>query len=180
MTCPGDGYEQLQRDPAQPAYVDEVAMTGAHGVAIDAGCSNLRPTSAFDGFIATHDERTRRRERRDEQPKQDPTRSQVRPNRAVEHPMIPLELGEIAQAGGTQHGTDHPSPWSQDGSDQEHLNMAPHGAREQRRERRERRQECDHVCREELHATTSFQEWSLAYPPFPFTADWIKSRSETV
>jgi len=56
--------------------------------------------------------------------------------------MIPLELRQLTQVHGSQRGTDHPSPWSQDGPDQEHLSVTPYGAREQRRERL---QQCDNV-----------------------------------
>lgn len=177
MARPRDGREQLQRDPAQPAYLDEVAVTRADGVAVDAGCGDLGPASPFDRFVDAHDERARGRKRRNEQPEEDPTRPQARPDRTVEYAMIPLELREIPQADSPQRGTAHPSPWRQDGPSQEHLDMAPHGAREQRREWR---QECHNVCGEELHRTTSFQEWSLAYPPFPFAAEWTKSSYEMV
>ena len=47
-TCPRDGRKQVQRDPAQPAYLDEMAMAGADWIAIDACRSDLHP--------ADHDE----------------------------------------------------------------------------------------------------------------------------
>lgn len=34
---------------------------------------------------------------------------------------------------GLQRGTDHPSSWRQNGPNQKHLDMTPHGARKQRR-----------------------------------------------
>jgi hypothetical protein len=106
-----------------------MAMAGADWIAIDACGCNLRPSPPFDRFVDPYDERTCARECRNEQPQEDPARFQTRPNRAVEHAMIALELAQIRQANGTQRRTDHPSSWRENGSDEEHLDMTPHGAR---------------------------------------------------
>ena len=86
--------------------------------------------------------------------------------------MIRLERGEMPQPNGTQRGTHHAPAGGQDGADQQHLDMTPHRAREQRRERR---QECDNVCGEEQHVTTSWLKWSPAYSSPLHTSKWIKS-----
>ncbi len=132
----------------------------------------LAPRRRPGHLVDAHDQRTRGGQRRHEQPEEDPTRSQARPDRAVEHAMLPLESGYIAQTDGTQRGTDHPSPWRQDGSDQQHLHVTPHGARE---ERRERRQECDNVWGEQQHGTTSWLKWFPAYSSLLHTSNWTKS-----
>ncbi len=38
---PGNGHEQHEAHPAQPAHFDEVAVTGAHRIALDAGRRDL-------------------------------------------------------------------------------------------------------------------------------------------
>src|SRR4029078_2554781 len=106
-------------------------MAGADRIAIDACRRDLRPAPPFDRFIDPHDNWTRGGERRNKQSQEDTTCSQTRPDGAVEHAIIALELGQMRQANGTQRGTGHPSSWRQYGSDEEHLDVTPHGARKQ-------------------------------------------------
>lgn len=160
MARPRDGHEQVQTDPAQAPYLDEVAVAGAHRVAIDAGCGDLGAASPFDRLVDTDDQRAGGSERHHEESEQDAAGCQARPDGAVEHAMLRLEMRQGVEAHSAQGGTDHPSPRRQDGSGQEHVHVTPHRARKQRREWR---QQCDNVCGEELHTTTSWLKWFPAY-----------------
>jgi hypothetical protein len=91
--------------------------------------------------------------------------------------MIGLEGGALAQPHYPQDRADHPSTRGKDGSRHQQGHVAPDARGEQRREGHE---QCHDIAREDQHVTTSFQEWSLAYPPLHFSADWIKSSLERV
>src|SRR5258708_1918859 len=126
---------------------------------------------------AAHDEWGCGGERRHEQPEEDPTRCQARPDRAVHDAMLPLAVGQITPANGTQRATAHPSPGREESPDQEHRNVPPSWTREQRPERR---QACDHVCGEEQQGTTSWLKWSSAYSSPLLSAQWTQSSSGRV
>ena len=140
--CPRDGHQEGGADPAQAAHFDEVAPAGAHRVTVDARRGDALAASALDRFIDPHHQRTGRRERRDEHTQQHATGAETRPDRAIQDPMVGLVGGQVAQPYGAERGTHHASARSQDGADEQHLDMPPHRAREQRRERG---QACDNV-----------------------------------
>jgi hypothetical protein len=57
---PGDGGEQHQAHPAQPARLDEVAIGGADRVAVDAFGRDALAAAALDCVVERQDDRTAR------------------------------------------------------------------------------------------------------------------------
>ncbi len=88
---PGYRHQQHHAQPAQTAGFDEVALTGAHGIAVDAAGGNLRSPAAFDGVVQTKDQRPLEREGAHQERQQDPAGRQARPHGAIQDPMIGLK-----------------------------------------------------------------------------------------
>ncbi len=161
----------IQRSPrtlTKGAWLERTGSRSMPAAAI------LLPRRRPGHLVAAHDEWACGSERRHEQPEEDPTRCQARPDRAVHDAMLPLAVGQITPANGTQRATAHPSPGREESPDQEHRNVPPSWTREQRPERR---QACDHVCREEQQGTTSWLKWSSAYSSPLLSAQWTQSSS---
>lgn len=59
----------MQANPAQPVHLDEVTMTGADWVPVDAS-GDLRAAAALDRVVDTYDKRARWGKRRNKQAKQ--------------------------------------------------------------------------------------------------------------
>jgi len=139
------------RQPAQPTGFDEVAVAGAHRIAIDAfrfdtctgrKCRCLGAPASLNRVVQTADDRPRRHKRLDQQPQQRVAQRPTRPGRAVEHAMIGLKLAFVTQAHDTctcrrckcpQHSRDSAPARDQDRAHQQNLRVLPNSVGKVRR-----------------------------------------------
>ena len=134
---PGDRGQERQRHPAQPACLDEVAMAGAHGVAIDpAGRDALTPAS-FQRVIHPDHHRPGWREGGDQHSEQHPRCGASRPVRLVQHTVIAGEPWAAILTGRAQGGADRASMQSKQSALDQHRHPAPSRPGKQASERHE-------------------------------------------
>jgi hypothetical protein len=107
-------------------------MRGPHGITGDALRGNLIATSAFDGVIKAADNDTSGDEHGDEEPEQQSTGMQGRPDSAIQDAMIRLQVGRGAESHDPEDRCHRSLTWSQDGACHEDFHMLPHRARKDR------------------------------------------------
>jgi hypothetical protein len=113
---------------------DEVAVAGAHRIAIDASGCDLLATSALNRLVDTQDQRASGREGGHEQVQEHAASASARPNGPIENAVIRLEIGQVSQTSRAQARADHATARSQQGPNDEVRHMASGPARELRRE----------------------------------------------
>ncbi len=131
---PWHGRQQHQAHPAQPAGLDEVAVGRAYGIAVDALGRDALAAAALDGVIQRQHHGTVRRKGGDQQAEQDAGAGARAPDGAAEDAMVVHEAALARAAGDPQQARHRAPPRRQDGTDQQHLCMAPGALAEQRRE----------------------------------------------
>src|SRR5712691_3674380 len=95
---PGERDQDHACEPAQATGFDHMRVRGPHGGAGEAFGSDLIATSAFESVIkATHDN-TARDAHGHEEPEQQPTGGERRPDGAMQDPMIRLKVRRGAEA----------------------------------------------------------------------------------
>jgi hypothetical protein len=92
----------------------------------------LLAASAFDGGIKAEEHDTAGDEHGSEEPEQESTGLQGRPDGAIPDAMRRLKMGRGAEAHDAEHGWHRPLPRRQDGAGQEDVHLLPHGARKDR------------------------------------------------
>ena len=107
-------------------------MRGPHGIPVDTFGGNLLAASAFDGVIKAEEHDTAGDEHGHEEPEQQSTGIQRRPDGAIQDAMIRLKIGRGAEAHDAENRRHRPLPRSKDGAGQEDFHMLPHGARKDR------------------------------------------------
>ena len=107
-------------------------MRGPHGIAVDTFGFDLLAASAFDGVIKTTDDDTPGDEHGHEQPEEQPTGFERRPDSAIQDTMIRLKVGGRTASHNPENRRHCPLPWSQDGAGHEDFHMLPHGSRKDR------------------------------------------------
>ncbi len=80
----GIGASTIRAHPAQPARLDEVAVGGPHGVAVDAHGRDPLAAAALDRVVQSQDHGAALCERVDEEPEQDTAAGTWAPRRPVE------------------------------------------------------------------------------------------------
>ncbi len=129
---PGEGSQDHTREPAQATGFDHMRVRGPHGVAVDTFGFDLLAASAFDGVIKAKDDDTARDEHGHEEPEEQPTGGERRPDGAIQDTMIRLKVGVRTASHNPENRRDCPLPWSQDGASQEDLHMLPNRSRKDR------------------------------------------------
>ena len=135
--CPGDWSQQHQTRPAQAARIDEVAVTRAHRIAVDAPRLDASPPAPFDHVVEPKHHGSARHESADQKPEQDAAAGPRAPSRTIEDAVGAHEPSVVRAAHDPQDARDCPSPRRQDLADQQHLPVPPRAVDEQRRERQD-------------------------------------------
>ncbi len=107
---PGNGCLQHATERAQHARLDERAVTGACGIAVDTPCTNVRATASLDGIVQTQRYRASRHERVQQSQRQPVVGYTWRPEGAVEDPMKGQELPFLGPSHHPLHSANHPPP----------------------------------------------------------------------
>jgi hypothetical protein len=128
------GTRSIKQTRAQGAGLDEVAVAGAHRVAVDALGHDPLAATPFQRLVDAEQERSGRDEGSHQQPPQHPADSQSGPRGAAEHTMIAVKLPHLGAASHTQGGGHRALCGGEDRPHQQHLRVAPDAGREQRRE----------------------------------------------
>ena len=163
---PGDRHQQHQADPAQPAGLDEVAVAGAHRVAVDALGGDPLAATPFQRVVDAERGavRSARRRRRAAPSSTRPT-ARAGPRGAAEHAVIAVKLAHSGEPGHAQRGGDGALRRGEDRSHQQHLGVAPDASGEQRREGNH---DGYHRWRVGSASSLLLSEWRRAYPtPLP-------------
>jgi hypothetical protein len=172
--------QQHHAEPAQAAYLDEMAARGAHRVTVDAACGNARTSPALNGVVHAQHDGTFRHEGAHQQPQQQTRAGQRRPRRAAQDAMEVHEMPLVSQAQHAQHPCHRACPRHQHGTHEQQLGMAPGSLTKQRGEAQNDLREAGR------HSRHDFLPWpreQSVYEPvrFAFTAvEWPKSSSESV
>jgi len=132
---PGNRRQQHQTQPTQPTRLHEVRLARAHWVAIDALRFDLGASSALECGVEGADDRSFGHERLHQQLQQCSAQRPTRPHRAVEHPVVGLELALLTQAHDAQHRGHGPATRGQDRAQQQDAGMLPNAVGKVRRER---------------------------------------------
>ena len=90
---PGYGGQQHATEPAQATGFHHMRMRGPHGITVDAFRGNVLAASAFDGVIKAEDNDTSGDEHGYEEPEQQSTGVQRRPDGVIQDAMIRLKVG---------------------------------------------------------------------------------------
>src|SRR3954453_21156560 len=122
-----------QAEPAQTARLDEVAVAGADRVAVDPLGLDVFAAPALDGVAEAKDDRPLWHEGVQQQPEQHTRCGTPAPGGAVEDAMIVHEPPLPAEPGHAENAGHRALARCQNGSDQQHLGMAPTPLEEQRR-----------------------------------------------
>jgi len=120
--------------PRRSAHLDEVAVAGSHGIAVDALCRDALAAPALNRVVNPEHDGSPWREGCDQQAEQS-TRGHPRaPCRTVEHAVVVHEPPLARQAGDAQDARHRALVWRQDGTGQQHLGVTPTALKEQGRE----------------------------------------------
>src|SRR6266568_6160552 len=93
---------------------------------------NLLAASAFDGVIKAKDDDTAGDEHSHEEPEEQPTGFERRPDGAIEDTMIRLKVGGRTASHNPENRRDRPLPWSKNGAGHEDFHVLPNGSRKNR------------------------------------------------
>src|ERR671930_1736236 len=107
-------------------------VRGPHGVTVDTFGGDMLAASAFDGVIKAKDDDTVGDEHRHEEPEEQPTSGERRPDGAIQDTMIRLKVGGRTASHNPEDRRHRPRTWSKDGASEEDFHMRPHGARKDR------------------------------------------------
>jgi hypothetical protein len=107
-------------------------MRGPHGITVDAFRGNVIATAAFDSVIQAEEDNPSGDEYGYQEPEQQATGMQRRPDGAIQHPMIRLEIRRGTTPHNLENRRHRALPWSKDSAGEEDFDMRPHGARKNR------------------------------------------------
>ncbi|GAW37172.1 glutathione-binding protein GsiB precursor [Roseovarius sp. A-2] len=133
--CPRDRRQHHEAQPAQAAGLDEVAMTGADGIAIDAARRDLPSPPAFDGVVHSDDHRPLGHKAIDDHDQQAARHRVSIPAGTVEDLVIAREIACRGAPRHSQTGADGALARREDGSHHQNEHMLPAGGREVRAQR---------------------------------------------
>ena len=126
---PGEGHQQHTREPAPATDFDKIGVGGPHGITVDAFRGNLIAAAAFDGVIKAKDDDTARDEHGHEEPEEQPTGGERRPDGAIEDTMIGLKVRGRTASHNPENRRDRPLPWSKNSAGHEDFHMRPNRSR---------------------------------------------------
>jgi hypothetical protein len=129
---PGEGRQDHTREPAQATGFDHMRVRGPHRGAVDTFGFDLLAASAFDGIIKAKDDDTARDAHGHEEPEEQPTSGERRPDGAIQDTMIRLKVGGRTASHNPENRRHRPLPRSKDGASHEDLHMLPNRARKDR------------------------------------------------
>jgi len=104
-------------------------MRGPYGITVDAFRGNVSATSALDSVIKTKENDPSGDEHGHEQPEQQSTGVQRRPDSAIQDAMIRLKVERCAASHDPENRSHCPLTRSKDSAGQEDFHMLPHRAR---------------------------------------------------
>jgi hypothetical protein len=107
-------------------------VRGPHGITGDTFGGDLFAASAFDGVIKAKDDDTAGDAHRHEEPEEQPTRGERRPDGTIEDTMIRRKVGRGAASHKPENRRDRPLSWSKDGAGHEDFHVLPNGSRKDR------------------------------------------------
>jgi hypothetical protein len=107
-------------------------MRGPHGITVDTFGGDLFAAAAFDSVIKAKDDDTTGDEHCHEEPEEQPTRGERRPDGTIEDTMIRLKVGRCAASHNPENRRDRPLSWSKDGAGHEDFHVLPNGSRKDR------------------------------------------------
>src|SRR4051794_2007082 len=131
--APWDRDQHHQAEPAQAACLDEVAVAGADRVAVDPLGLDVFAAPALDGVVEAKDDRPLWHEGVQQQPEQHTRCGTPAPGGAGEDAMIVHEPPLPTEPDHAENAGHRALARRQNGSDQQHLGMAPTPLEEQRR-----------------------------------------------
>jgi len=92
----------------------------------------LLAASAFDGVIKANDDDTAGDAHGHEEPEEQPTGGERRPDSAIEDTMIRLKVGGRTASHHPENRRDRPLPWRKNGAGHEDFHVLPNGSRKNR------------------------------------------------
>lgn len=136
-TRPRKGRQHHETQPAQATGFYEMAMAGAHGIAIDAACSDPGPPPAFDCIIHPDHHGPCRDEAIDDHP-QHPSRHRAGiPSGTVENLVKAREVSRLGASGHPQASADGPFTRGQHGAHHQDEHVFPGWRRKARTQRQQ-------------------------------------------
>jgi hypothetical protein len=103
---PGHRRQHHEAQPAQAAGLDEMAVAGAHRVAVDPAGGDAGAPAPLDGVVDADDHRPLRHQSGDNQIEQGPGQRAALPAPAVQHLVIDGEVRGFRPSGHAQAGAD--------------------------------------------------------------------------
>jgi hypothetical protein len=105
-----------------------MCVGGPYGIAVDAFGGNPIAAAAFDGIIQAQDDDPAGNEHGHEEPEEQPTGGERRPDGAMQDTMICLKVGGCTASHNPENRCHGPRTRSKDGAGEEDFHMLPHGA----------------------------------------------------
>ena len=122
---PGERREHQTCKPRQATDCDNMRVGGAHGIAGDACGSDRLAPSAFDGVLQAQDDDAPGAEHGSQEPEQQPTGFERRPDRAMQDTMIRLKVGRCTASHKLENRRHCSFPRSQDGTGHKDFHVLP-------------------------------------------------------
>src|SRR4029434_3488831 len=113
----------------QATGFDHMRVRGPHGITVDTFGGDLFAASAFDGVIKATDDDTAGDEHRHEEPEEQPTGGERRPDGATQDQMTRQKGGRHTASHTPENRRDRPLPWSKNSAGHEDFHVLPNGAR---------------------------------------------------
>ena len=107
----------------------KMRLGGSARSTIEAFGGDVIAASAFDGVIKAADHDTLGDAHGHEEPEQQPTRGERRPDGAMQDTMIRLKVRDCTASHHLEHRRHSPFPWCKDGARHQDFHMLPHGSR---------------------------------------------------
>ncbi len=125
---PCDRGQQHATEPAQAADFDKVSVRGPDRIAINAFGFDRLTASAFDGVIEPEHEGPPRSADRHQEPQQEATGFERRPNGSIEHALIGLKVRLIGFSHDAKNRGHRSVAGSKDSTGEEEFGMLPNGS----------------------------------------------------
>jgi len=122
---PGDLRQDHDREPAQAARLDEMAMAGAGWIAVNSAGGNLGTPASLQRVVQADNDGPARNEGADQQAKQASCGLAAGPTAAIKYAVIVGEMRILVQTSNAKRGCQGPASGAEHGTDQQHQHTPP-------------------------------------------------------